>query len=317
MSFLKGINGNVQKIFKYIRNPKKIILFLASKGIIYYDDKKYIRERYYERLNKIPDLVNPSTFNEKLQWLKLYNRNPEYIQMVDKYEVKEYIAQIIGKEYIIPTLGVWDKVEDINFDELPNQFVIKCTHNSGGLVICRDKSKLDSKKIKEKIEKSLRRNYYYAGREWPYKNVKKRIIVEKYMEDKYGNDLKDYKLFCFNGEAKYILVCSNRQGSFKNTDFFDINWKLMPFTRENHTNNPNGIDRPKNLEKMVEIANKLSKDIPFVRVDLYEINDKVYFGELTFFPSSGFEGFNPKEWDKKLGDMLELPKEKIEGKNEK
>lgn len=280
---------------------KKIIYMLLS-------DKLYIKLRYRYRMNKKLNLKFPKTFNEKLQWLKLYDRNPKYTKMVDKYEAKEYISNIIGEEYIIPTIGIYDKFDDIDFESLPNKFVLKCTHDSGGVVICKDKKNIDLVAIKKKINKCLKRNYYNFGREWPYKNIKPQIIAEEYIEDDNEEDLKDYKIFCFNGKPQFILVCSNRNGVFKNTDFYDIKWNLMPFTRENRTNNPKGIEKPNKLEEMLNISKKLSKDIPFVRVDLYEVNEKVYFGELTFYPSSGFEGFQPEEYDKILGDMIKLPK---------
>ena len=269
--------------------------------------KLYLSLVYKYKIGRKIYWDNVETFNEKLQWLKLNNKNPNYIKMVDKYEVKKYIADLIGEEYIIPTLGVYNRFKDIDFEKLPNQFVIKCTHDSGGVFVCKDKNQIDKKQAMIKIEESLHRNYYYRSREWSYKNIKPRIIVEKYLEDVNCENLMDYKLFCFNGKAKMILVCSNRSGNQKNTDFYDTDWNLLPFTREKHVNNPNGIKRPENLSEMVQIAEKLSHKIPFVRVDLYEIEGRIYFGELTFYPSGGFEGFLPKEYDKVLGDMLELP----------
>jgi len=271
----------------YIKHPNLILLYLDSKNILRINDKKYIELLYQKKLKRKINLDNPRTFNEKIQWLKLNDRNPEYTKMVDKYKVKEYVGNIIGNEYIIPTLGVWDKFEEIDFDRLPNQFVLKCTHDSGCIVICKNKEKLNIESAKKKLDRALKTNYYYAGREWPYKNVKPRIIAEQYMEEKGEDQIKDYKIFCFNGKAKIILVCSNRNGNFKNTDFYDCDWNLMPFTREKHINNQKGIAKPGNLVEMLSIAEKLSNNIPFVRVDLYEINGKVYFGELTFYPSSG------------------------------
>ena len=271
------------------------------------NDKKYILKEWKIKMQDTCDIEEPKTFNEKLQWLKLYDRRPEYTKMVDKYEAKKIVSNIIGEEYIIPTLGIYEKFEDINFKKLPNKFVLKPTHTSGNVFICHDKEKINYKNLKKQVNKWLKRKYFYIHREWPYKNVKPRIIIEKFMEDKNNEDLKDYKLFCFNGKVETILVCSNRNGSFKNTDFYNKNWELMPFTRENHCNNQNGIDKPKNLEEMIIIAEKLSNKIPFIRVDLYEINGKIYFGELTFFPSAGFEGFKPKEYDEILGNWLELP----------
>lgn len=226
--------------------------------------------------------------------------------MVDKYEAKEYVKNIIGEKYIIPTIAVYDNFDNIDFNILPNKFVIKSTHDCGGIIICEDKNKLDIDYSRKKICKSLKRNYYYTNREWPYKNVKPKIIIEKYMKNENNKGLDDYKIFCFNGNPYCILVCSNRNGNFKNTDFYDINWNLLPFTRELHENNPKKNKEPKNLKEMLEIAKKLSKNIPFVRVDLYEINGKVYFGELTFYPSAGFESFKPASWDYKLGEMLDL-----------
>lgn len=299
---------DAKKLIKFLKRCIiKIIIKFDNKNIIRLKDETYLKIKYNFKMGAKLNLDNPQTFNEKLQWLKLYDRKIDYTKLVDKYESKQYIESIIGKDYIIPTIAIYDKIEDIKWDRLPNEYVIKCTHDSGGLVICKDKSMMDKKNVKKKINKCLKRNYYYYGREWPYKNIEPRIIIEKYMEDSNNEDLKDYKIFCFNGKVQTILVCSNRKGSFKNTDFYDKDWNLMPFTRANHTNNPKGIEKPKNLEEMLKIAEKLSKDIPFVRVDLYEINGKVYFGELTFYPSSGFEGFKPEKYDRILGDMLELP----------
>ena len=282
---------------------KKIYQYLIDIGIFaWIPDKKYIKHLYYKKFHKKLDLNNPTTFNEKLQYLKLYNRKSEYSNMVDKYESKKYVSKIIGEEYIIPTLGIWNKFEDIDFDKLPEQFVLKCTHDSGGVYICKDKEKINKRKLKIKFKLLLKRNFYYRFREYVYKDLKHRIIAEKYM----GNNLNDYKIFCFNGEPKIILVCSNRSKNYKNTNFYDTNWNLMPFTRSNHKNNTEKIEKPKKLEEMLDIAKKLSKGIPFVRIDLYNINKKIYFGEMTFMPSGGFEGFEPEKWDVELGNMIDI-----------
>lgn len=273
-------------------------------------DYIFLQIKYRYKFNKKLDLKKPQTFNEKLQWLKLYDRNPEYTKMVDKYEVKKYVANIIRKEYIIPTIRIYDKFEDIDFETLPNQFVIKCTHDSGGLVICEDKTKLEINEARKKINKSLKRNYYYVGREWPYKNVKPRIIVEKYMENNSGEEIIDYKLFCFNGVPRIILVCSERFSSKNMCEtWFDEDWNYLDITENNHRTDKT-IKCPINFDEMKILARKLSDGIPFLRCDFYEVNEKIYFGELTFFPASGFEKFEPNEWDKKLGDMLELPRER-------
>ena len=253
-------------------------------------------------------MKNPQTFNEKLQWLKIYDRKPIYTTMVDKYEVKNYVADKIGDEYIIPTLGVWDSFDEIDFDSLPDQFVLKCTHDSGGLVICKDKSKLNKEKAKKKIELSLNRNYYYHGREWAYKDVKPRVIAEKYMEDKNSKDLKDYKFFCFDGKVKAMFIATDRftQGVETKFDFYDTNFEHLPFTN-GHPNAECVIEKPKHFEKMKELAEILSKGIPQIRVDFYEIDDEVYFGELTFFHWSGMVPFVPEKWDYVFGEWIELP----------
>lgn len=274
--------------------------------------KLYLELMFRRRIGKKLNLDNPRTFNEKLQWLKLYDRRPEYTTMVDKYAVKKYIADIIGKEYIIPTLGVWKNFDEIDFSKLPNQFVLKCTHDSGGLVICRDKNKFDIESARKKINKSLNRNYYYAGREWPYKNVPPRIIAEQYMEDSETSELRDYKFFCFDGEPIYCQVISDRS-TVETIDFYDIKWIHQPFTGLAVPPKPFGkipIPIPKTFENMKKSAKLLSKNIPFVRVDFYEINGKMYFGELTFYPAAGFGKFSPDEWNQKIGNMINLP-EKI------
>ena len=271
-------------------------------------DKTFIKIEYRNRMRKKLNLKTPQTFNEKLQWLKIYDRKPIYTTMVDKYEVKNYVADKIGDEYIIPTVGVWDSFDEIDFDSLPDQFVLKCTHDSGGLVICKDKSKLNKEKAKKKIELSLNRNYYYHGREWAYKDVKPRVIAEKYMEDKNSKDLKDYKFFCFDGKVKAMFIATDRftQGVETKFDFYDTNFEHLPFTN-GHPNAECVIEKPKHFEKMKELAEILSKGIPQIRVDFYEIDDEVYFGELTFFHWSGMVPFVPEKWDYVFGEWIELP----------
>lgn len=297
----------LKKINEYIKEPKYILLWLDMKRIITLKDETYVKILYEKVLKKKLDLDNPKTFNEKLQWLKLNDRNSDYVKMVDKYEVKEYVSSIIGEEYIIPTLGIYEKFEDIDFKKFPNQFVVKCTHDSASTVICKDKKTFNYEEAKNKINKCLKRNYYYLGREWPYKNVKPRIIIEKYMEDVSADVLRDYKFMCFNGKVKCSFVCSNRYSKTGiNVDFFDLEWKKMPFER--HYKNSNlDISKPINYERMIELSEKLSKDIPFVRVDWYEINGKVYFGELTFYPGDGLEEFTPEKYDEILGSWIKLP----------
>ena len=274
-------------------------------------DSTFLKLKYRYRMGKRLNLKKPTTFNEKLQWLKLYDRKPEYTTMVDKYEVKKYVANKIGTEYVIPTLGIWDKFEDIDFDSLPNKFVLKCTHDSGGLCICKDKSKFDIIKAKQKINKALKRNYYCLGREWPYKNVKPRIIAEQYMEDTKTSELRDYKFFTFNGEAKILFIATDRQKKNEETkfDFFDMEFNHLPFTN-GHPNAKILPQKPERFEEMRILAQKLSKDIPHLRVDFYEVDGKVYFGELTFYHWNGMVKFDPEEWDYKIGSWINLPSQK-------
>ena len=223
----------MKKIIELIKNPLKIFIFLNNRNILTLSDEKYLSLKYYIMIHKKINLEKPETFNEKLQWLKLYDRNPEYTKMVDKYEIKKYVASVIGEEYIIPTLGIYDSFDDIDFDKLPNKFVMKCTHDSGSTIICNDKNNFEIKRERKKVIKNLKRNFYLAGREWPYKNIKPRIIIEKYMQNKDEDELKDYKLMCFNGKVRCSFVCSDRYNNKGlKVDFFDINWNKMPFERK-------------------------------------------------------------------------------------
>lgn len=275
-------------------------------------DETFLRKVYKLHFGKELNLENPKTFNEKLQWLKLHDRKPEYTRMVDKYEAKKYVAEKIGEQYTIPTLGVWDKFDEIDFDSLPNQFVLKCTHDSGGLVVCKDKTKLDIPTAKKKINKHLKRKYFYIWREWPYKNVKPRIIAEKYMEDEKTTELRDYKIFCFNGEAKLLFIATDRQTEGEETkfDFFDMEFNHLPFTN-GHPNAKIPPEKPVCFDEMRELAEKLSAGIPHLRVDFYEVNGRVYFGELTFSHWSGMTPFDPPEWDEKLGNWITLKRDTI------
>ena len=271
-------------------------------------DKLFLSLKFYQKLGRKIYWNNPKTFNEKLQWLKLYDRRPEYTTYVDKYKVREFIAKTIGEEYLIPLLGVWNNPDEIDFDKLPNQFVLKCNHDSGGLCICKDKSQFNIEEAKNKLRKSLNTDYYLEKREWPYKNVPRKIIAEKYMEDGLETlSLRDYKFMCFDGKVKCSFVCSDRRTKEGlHVTFFDLDWNILPFERH-YPAMKNGIPKPLNYEKMIVLAEKLSKGIPFVRVDFYEIKGKIYFGELTFYPGSGFEEFSPLSADKWMGDFIKLP----------
>ena len=302
----------LQRILEYGKNllsdHNYRIIFMSKCGFFnHLSDEEYLKLLFAAHMDYPLNLETPQTFNEKLQWLKIHDRNPEYTKMVDKYEVKKYVADIIGEEYIIPTLGVWDRFEDIDFSQLPDQFVLKCTHDSGGIVICKDKSKLDIKAAKNKINKSLKSNYYYVGREWPYKNVKPRIIAEEYREDSETLDLRDYKFFVFNGVSKAMFIATDRQtaGTEIKFDFFDMNFNHLPF-QNGHPNAEAVPLKPKNFNKMKELAEKIGDGFPHVRIDFYEANNKVYFGEITFYHFSGFHSFVPIKWDYVFGQWIEL-----------
>lgn len=300
----------ISKLSTALNNPREITRYLLYKLAPICPDSIYLKMLFRFHMGTKLNLDTPQTFCEKLQWLKLYNRKPEYTQMVDKYEAKKYVANIIGEEYIIPTLGVWDKFDDIDFDILPNRFVLKTTHGGGntGVVICKDKSTFDIASAKKKLNKSLRNSIYLKYREWPYKDVARRIVAEQYIEVEGQSDLPDYKFYCFNGVPKYCQVIRNRNTK-ETIDFYDIEWNHMPFAGLNPIakNGEKTIDKPSLLNQMLTICNKLTNNIPFARIDLYLTNDKIYFGEITFFPASGIGRFTPIDWDHKLGDLIELP----------
>lgn len=297
----------------FLTNKEKRTIFLAQHGFYKnMSDEDFLKKQFKNVFGYSLDLNNPRTYSEKLQWLKLNYRNPTYTDWVDKYKVKGIVSEKIGEEYIIPTLGVWDKFDDIDFSTLPNQFVLKCTHDSGGLVIVTDKSKLDMNYAKKKIEKSMKTNYYFQNREWPYKNVKRRIIAEKFMVDESGYELKDYKFFCFDGIAKAMYIVTDRSNKSVKTkfDFYDMNFKHLPFTN-GKPNSDKHIAKPDSFDKMRHLAEILSKGMPVARVDFYDINGKVYFGEMTFFHWSGLKKFEPMKWDEIFGSWVTLPKQRM------
>lgn len=302
---------------KFIRRIKASIAFRTKDAILkfmkktasYWPDKLYLETRYYLYFGRKLNLKSPQTFNEKIQWLKLNYCPPIYATMVDKYEAKKYVADIIGEEYIIPTIGVWDDADKVDFASLPNKFVIKCNHNSGlGMYICKEKAKMDENAVREELHKGLNEKFYKMAHEMQYKNVKPLILAEKYMEDESGFELKDYKFFCFNGIVKFLKVDFDRFIGAHRANYYDMNWEILPFEEiVCPRDESKKIDKPKNFEKMVEIAELLSKDIPFVRVDLYNIDGKIYFGELTLTPNGGMGPFNPDNWDTIIGSYLTLP----------
>ena len=312
-----------EAVIKISKNPRSVIDYLNALGCFSrFSDRKCVELFWWSKTGKRINLDNPKGFNEKLQWLKLYDHNPQYHIWADKYRVKEKVAELLGQEYVIPTLGVWEDPDEIDFDQLPEQFVLKCNHNcGGGMCICKDKSKLDIHKVKAKLRRELHHDYYKDSREWSYKDIPHKIIAEQFIKDNTiskqsinADGLIDYKFFCFNGVPKFLYTgfanivngVKHDQLSFKNFD-----WTDTPFYRTDHEPFPVELNRPDKLDEMIQIAEKLSAGIPFVRVDLYLINNHILFSEMTFYPGSGYGLFSPPEWETRLGEWIELPDKKV------
>lgn len=299
---------------KSLMHPKGLLISILMKCNRFFPDELYLKLLFRLKLGYRLNLKAPRTFNEKLQWLKLYAHKPEYTNMVDKVLAKEYVRPLIGEQYIVPSLGVWDTPEEIDFDALPNQFVLKTTDGGGstGVVICTDKSKMEKEDIINRLHHALKQNIYGQLRERPYKNIKKRILAEKYLSDdstSVKGDLNDYKFYCFNGKVTYCEVITGRRTK-KQIDFFDLNWNHIDFTFNEYDYADERPTKPECFDTMVEVADILCKDKPYSRIDLYVVGNKVYFGEITLFPASGFRGFHPEEWNVRLGDMITMPKQK-------
>lgn len=309
MSLIYKLTSNKAKIIKAIKDPFFCLeLVLIQMAPLIKKDKTFLKWMYFSVFHRFADFKKPKTFNEKLQWLKIYDHKPEYSQMVDKADAKGYVANIIGEEYIIPTFGVWEKFNDIDFNKLPHQFVLKCTHDSGGYYICKNKEELDIEEARKKIEYGLGKSAYWSTREWPYKNVKPRILAEAFMTDGKGFEgLSDYKFFCFDGYVHSVMLCLDRHLGDTKFYFFDKDWNLLRLNKRGMAA-PNDftLPKPQNIDKMFEIASILSKGHKFLRVDLYNCDGKIYFGELTFFPDSGFDPNLLPETDKLLGDLIKL-----------
>lgn len=306
----------INKLTKAIRSPLgTIITIVGPEKMTFLSDETFIKAVFKFRVGYKINLDCPQTYNEKLQWIKLYDRNPRYTAMVDKVQVRDYISKTIGEKYLIPCLGVWNSEEDINFDELPNQFVLKCNHNSGlGMCICKDKSKLNINNVKAELRRGLNQDYYYHSREWPYKDVPKKIIGEKFLVDESGKDLKDYKVMCFNGEPKLIELHMGRFTDHQSQDFYDIDWNKTNITQSGlslYGSSKSVMPKPVTLDEMLKLSKILSQGIPHVRVDWYSIEEKLYFGELTFFDGSGFDPYDNPEDDLLLGSWIKLPERQL------
>lgn len=311
----------MQSISNYLKNPRSFFDACVFHFGQWLPDSTYIKLRYRFQMHRRLNLKNPRTFQEKLQWLKLHDQNPEYTKMVDKVLVKDYVAAKIGGQYVVPILGVWDKPEEIDWESLPNRFVLKTNHSGGnsGVVICHDKTTFDRQAAINKLNYSLKGDVYKDLREWPYKNIARKVFAEQFIEAAPDvKDLPDYKWYCFNGEPEFCQVIQNRTSN-ETIDFFDIDWNHQDFVGLNEVSNPvlcfadKLPERPNNLETQVRIARELSSGIPYARIDLYETKENVYFGEVTFYPMSGMGVFTPEQYDEILGKMLVLPGEKRGG----
>ena len=301
----------LKKAILLLKDPNRLINGLLFRFGFLLPDKIFLSCTLKARCGYWPNWHNPQTYNEKLNWLKLYDHRPEYSMMVDKYAVKDYVARIIGVQYIIPTLGVWDKPEEIDWESLPEKFVLKTTHGGGnmGVLICKDKSTLNRTAAIEQLHKSLKQDIYRQLREWPYKNIPRRIIAEQFIESADG-DLPDYKFFCFNGIVKALFIGTERQSGNVKFDYYDADFNHLDLIQV-HPMSGKVLPKPENFEEMKEIASKLSKGLPQVRVDLYNVNGKILFGELTFFHHGGVVPFHPQEWDYTFGRWISLPKKRI------
>lgn len=274
-----------------------------------FSDKEYIKKYYYKIFNRKINLKNPKSFNEKENWLKLYDRRPIYTVMADKYAAREYISKHFGDKYLVPLIGVWDRADDIDFENLPDCFVMKCNHDNG-VLICRDKAKIDFEKTRKEFSDRLIRDYYRKRREWPYKNIKRKIICEKLMENTDGSELLDYKVFCFNGIARIIEVNSDRFSGHSKEDHYDINWNHLDLKFENYEQSGDRFEKPVFFDEMINISEKTASGIPFLRVDFNCWNGKIYIGEMTFYHNAGFAKFEDYKWDELLGSWIELPNRK-------
>lgn len=304
---------SIKKIIKYLTNSDYRFLINSRKGKYNsMPDDEYLKRKFKAFLGRELNLENPQTFNEKLQWMKIHDRNPLYNTLVDKYEAKKYVAEKLGEEYVIPTLGLWESADDIDFDSLPDQFVMKCTHDSKGVLVCKDKSKLDVEAAREKFRAALKRNYFYIGREWPYKDLKPRVIAEKYMTDSTDSDVfTDYKFFCFNGVADNVMIVTDRDINEPKFYHFSKDWNILRYNRRGRRMPADfKLPKPENIDEMFRVAEKLAEGLPHVRMDLYVSNGQIYFGEFTLYHNDGLEDGFDEASDLHLGSLLKLPEKR-------
>lgn len=298
-----------ERIKEFRKKPGLIFSALGKRGFWnWMPDKMYLKILHRALVGEKLDLKNPSTYMQKIQWLKLYDRKPEYTQYADKYEVRKHIKETIGEQYLVPLIGVWNSVDEIPFEELPQKFVLKCTHDSGSVIICKNKEEFDINLAKTKLSEAMKRNYYTTYREWVYKDIKPRIVAEEYLQELESEELIDYKVMCFNGEARVVQVHKNRFGEkVHTTDYFDINWNRLNMKTSKEIHFDGDIDRPEHFDEMMELSEKLAKDMLHVRVDWYDAAGKLLFGELTFYESAGVDPYG-EEAEARLAGWLHLPK---------
>ena len=298
-------------IRSFLKHPKRSLVYFLDRhfrGLI--SDKTFLYEQYTDYMGEKPNLEHPQKFTEKILWMKLYGRNPAYTQMVDKYEVKKYVAEHIGQQYVIPAYGVWHNFDEIDFNQLPDQFILKCNHDSGSYAICENKTTFDKEKARNILSSALKKNFFWIFREWAYKNVDRRILAEQYIPTLGKRDSVEYKLMCFDGKVESITICSGIPHQVSNPwnyDNYSRDWKRQDWHTIN--NKPTGKDfkKPAEMDEIIALSEKLSKGIPHVRVDWYIVDGQIYFSEFTFYPLSGYIKFEPKEWDLKIGKWMELP----------
>nr|WP_321262488.1 ATP-grasp fold amidoligase family protein [uncultured Sphaerochaeta sp.] len=296
----------LHKLYKGFRKPALFGEYLLGKAVArLLPDRIFLLLLYRIKMGKPLPLDNPITYNQKLQWLKLYDHNPKYVDLVDKFAVREYVKDTIGEQYLVPLFGVYNTVMEIDFSALPDQFVMKPTHTSGDVLICTDKLSLSTSTVREIASRWLQKRYYWGVREWPYKNIAPRIVCEKLLIDESGFELKDYKVFCFNGIPKFIQVDFSRFSSHKR-NFYSLDWKLLDFENGYPSDHSVHIEKPVCLEEVITLAKQLSKNMPHVRVDFYICGSQIYFGELTFYHGSGYKKFTPESYDTLFGGYIDL-----------
>ena len=300
---------NWNNFFETILNPRQVALVFMVKTSKWWKDETYVQILHWLRIGKKMDLKNPKTYNEKCNWMKLHYHHPLFTKMVDKYEAKKIVAEKIGEEHVVKCYGVWNHFDEIDFNKLPKQFVLKCTHDSGSVCVVKDKETMDKDAIRMKMEKGLKRYYFLQERGWPYKDVKPRILAEEYIPSLGKPESIEWKLSCFDGEVKFSTRCggiAHQALKLRSNDHYDRSWNRMEWYAYYE---PTDQDYPKPpfIEELIKYSEQLSQGIPYLRVDWYVVDNKIFFGEFTFYTWAGFCKFIPEEWNNTLGNWITLP----------